>query len=110
LYGEKIGLYFQALTGGYEGNFLVIKTDNCVYFAHKKNQFISLNRRQVMDQGAVFLQKYISVKKRHFYRSVFLRNIYIYIYIYIKNTQLVRGLENNANPVPTNCTCCMEDH
>ena len=78
MYGEKIGLYFQALTGGYEGNFLVINTDNCVYFAHKKNQFISLNRRQVMDQGAVFLQEHISVKKRHFYRSVFLRHIYIY--------------------------------
>ena len=60
----------------------------------KKNQFSSLSRRQVMDQGAVFLQKYISVKKRHFYRAVFLRHIYIhpfsktlqlekYIYIYI---------------------------
>ena len=31
-----------------------------------------------MDQGAVFLQEHISVKKRHFYRSVFLRHIYIY--------------------------------
>ena len=27
--------------------------------------------------------------------------IYVYIYIYIKHTQLVRGLANNTNPVPT---------